>query len=62
MDYKKYILLGEEADIRFCNEPSDIIWENLEVSSFGREGRKIFAGNIILAFLAITTVIFYLLL
>ena len=59
MDYKKYTLLEEEAEISFCNEPSDIIWENLEVSNSRRKAKKFAAGNIILAFLAITTVIFY---
>ena len=59
LDYKAYTLLEEEAEISFCNEPSDIIWENLEVSNSRRKAKKFAAGNIILAFLAITTVIFY---
>ena len=61
LDYEKYELLGEEADVRFCNEPSDILWENLEASNFGRKTRKFVAGNITLAFLAVMTIVFFLL-
>ena len=61
LDYEKYELLGEEADVRFCNEPSDILWENLEKSYFGRMSRRIISAIIIVIFLFFTTLIFYLL-
>lgn len=59
LDYEEYELLGEKAEISFCNEPSDIIWENLQVTNLGRISYKVVATKITLAFLAITTVIFY---
>lgn len=55
------MLLGAETQVRFCNEPSDIIWENLENSNIGRKSREFLAGIGILLFLILTTVIFSLL-
>ena len=55
------MLLGKETEARFCNEPSDIIWENLEHSNLGRKSRECLAGILITLFLIFTTVIFSLL-
>ncbi len=60
-NYKPFTLLGKETEARFCNEPSDIIWENLENSNIGRKSRECLAGIFICVFLIITTVIFSLL-
>jgi len=51
-------LLGEEAEISFCNEPSDIIWENLECGYLGRKMRYFVAAYIIFMFFIISSVIF----
>lgn len=54
-------MLGKETEARFCNEPSDIIWENLENSNIARKGRECLVGIFITFFLIITTIIFSLL-
>lgn len=52
------MLLGEETEVRFCNEPSDILWENLEFTKFGRTRRTCVASVLILIFLIFTTALF----
>jgi hypothetical protein len=51
-------LLGEEAEINFCNDPSDIIWENLECGYFGRKLRYFVVAFIILIFFIISSIVF----
>ena len=60
-NYKPFVLLGNETEVRFCNEPSDIIWENLEHSNIGRKSRECLAGIGIFLFLICTTIVFSLL-
>ena len=31
-NFKELVLLGDKADIRAASEPSNVIWENLEVN------------------------------
>lgn len=58
LDYRPFMLLGEESEVRICNEPSDILWENLEFSNFGRARRICLASILVLIFLIFTTVVF----
>jgi hypothetical protein len=55
------MLLGEEAEVRICNEPSDILWENLEFTNIGRASRRCIAFCMIAFFLLSTLVLFSLL-
>ena len=57
-DYKPFELLGEDAEVRICNEPSDILWENLEFSNIGRAGRRCFSIFVTTLFLIATFLIF----
>jgi len=51
-------LLGEEAEVRICNEPSDILWENLEFTNIGRASRKCISTVLVVIFLIFTFVLF----
>jgi len=55
------MLLGEEAEVRICNEPSDILWENLENTKIGRTGRTCCAHIFVAIFLFFTFVLFLIL-
>ena len=52
------MLLGEEAEVRICNEPSDILWENLEFTKIGRASRRCIAFCMISLFLIATSFLF----
>ena len=47
-------MLGEEAEVRICNEPSDILWENLEFSKIGRTSRACISTILVVIFLIFT--------
>ena len=57
-DYKPFKLLGEDAEVKICNEPSDIIWENLEFSKLQRASRTCLVTLAITLFLIATFIVF----
>jgi hypothetical protein len=57
-DYEPFMLLGEKAEVRICNEPSDIIWENLEFTNVGRASRRCISFCVVTFFLFVTFALF----
>lgn len=57
-DYKPFNLLGDEAEVRICNEPSDILWENLEFTKIQRGSRTCCVTILVTIFLIFTFTVF----
>lgn len=56
--YKPFEILGEETKFTEAPEPSNVLWENLEVTGKQRNGRKCGVGMVIFFFMVFTFVLF----
>ena len=57
-DYKKFILFKETADVRAASEPSNVVWENLEVDKKTTRKRYSVVFSIIIVFIVVTFLMF----
>lgn len=56
--YQPFEILGEETKFTEAPEPSNVLWENLEVTGKQRAGRKCGVGMVIFFFMVFTFVLF----
>jgi hypothetical protein len=57
-DLKEVVLLGNKVDIMPASEPSNVIWENLEVTQKTQRNRLAVVFTIIFIFIIVTFLAF----
>ena len=55
---KKFILFGETANVKAASEPSNVVWENLQVDKKTTRKRYSIVFSIIIVFIIVTFLMF----